>query len=888
MKARIITSLMALAALLAVSCDKEADKGATSQPQQAISINASVSQLTKAVTDGLQTSFVSGDKVSLYVWSDSPTDLPGEEEGWVVKNVTNTFDGTSWVPAKPMLWRYRNTIPPHFFLGIYPERTVESFTADEILDYGDLMVATVLGDGITPPRDVTPDPVDLVFEHVKAKLNINVKYRNQWGGVPEIVFMRPQIKANGTINYLTKTITAKSGSEQILNRQSTAAEGYSATYSGFCLPQEGFRTIKITVRYNDSSVPDETLVYTHPEDIPLEAGKITTISLVVGKDKIVLDDNTVADWDKEDVDEHMDESSAVLADATRPLTLKAVNSSTPIQFSNKSEGAVSYVTSKGRSGSVSAGRNLNLSLAAGERIWFIGDGSNNAFATSETSSLFTIGDKCQIYGNVMSLLGGDFATATTLSNAYTFAGLFKDQVKLVNSDEEGLYLPATTLTENCYKEMFSGCNNLTSIVTSMPKNWVMGQDIPWGVTVYEPDADEAVKVYTTPTALPTSLTYNTAAQTLVTPGVAHKDGVVLEYSLNGTDWTATAQGTNAGNYNVYCRVKDGGVASAALPATINKANPTFSLSATNVSFGSGDAVNATKTVTITYNGDGTLSASSNNTGLVTVSRNNNTLTLTRKNAGSGSCTITVSASAGSNYNAPANKTITVSLTPNIPEGALTGLFSVSASQKVYFSKGNLQLTAANTWRFAPNQYDYFGTSSQYDNHRDLFAWGTGNNPNKTDVDTNGYDTFTDWGSNSSLQSQLGTGWRTLSIDEWEYLLNTRTVNGGTGSGKTYTLGQSVNGKTGLVIYPDGYTGSTYTGSNWSSFEAAGCLFLPAAGCLQVTTGNFYTPIASYWSSSIDSGIKQSHRLSFNESQLLTTPAPAWRYYLLSVRLVKNK
>ena len=58
-------------------------------------------------------------------------------------------------------------------------------------------------------------------------------------------------------------------------------------------------------------------------------------------------------------------------------------------------------------------------------------------------------------------------------------------------------------------------------------------------------------------------------------------------------------------------------------------------------------------------------------------------------------------------------------------GALMkGVFSVSASKKVYFSKGNLLLVGENTWEFADNQWDYFG-SNQSNNHRDFFSWGYG-------------------------------------------------------------------------------------------------------------------------------------------------------------------
>lgn len=65
-----------------------------------------------------------------------------------------------------------------------------------------------------------------------------------------------------------------------------------------------------------------------------------------------------------------------------------------------------------------------------------------------------------------------------------------------------------------------------------------------------------------------------------------------------------------------------------------------------------------------------------------------------------------------------------------PVGAIGGLFSVSATQQVYFSQGNLQYQASTTtWRFAEHQYDYVGAdneniSSTYSGWIDLFGFGT--------------------------------------------------------------------------------------------------------------------------------------------------------------------
>ena len=78
----------------------------------------------------------------------------------------------------------------------------------------------------------------------------------------------------------------------------------------------------------------------------------------------------------------------------------------------------------------------------------------------------------------------------------------------------------------------------------------------------------------------------------------------------------------------------------------------------------------------------------------------------------------------------------------LPEGALSGVFSISNNQKVRFSQGNLQYQASSrTWRFATNQWDYVGNETygnvyeggvkcnnaligeNYSGWIDLFGWG---------------------------------------------------------------------------------------------------------------------------------------------------------------------
>ena len=72
--------------------------------------------------------------------------------------------------------------------------------------------------------------------------------------------------------------------------------------------------------------------------------------------------------------------------------------------------------------------------------------------------------KTEIYGNVMSLINKDnYPTNKTLTAGYAFMGMFDGQTKLKNKDaDHQIYLPATTLAENCYDTMFNGCTSLTT------------------------------------------------------------------------------------------------------------------------------------------------------------------------------------------------------------------------------------------------------------------------------------------------------------------------------------------------------------------------------------------------------------------------------------------
>jgi len=270
--------------LLAAACSSD-DSATAQQEAKYITIEASIGSMTRAMTTGNAAVFEAGDKVTLYAWTGSATAVPAER---VVNGVANTLGSDNkWTPATQMLWS--DMVTPHYFLGIYPERTVSEFTADpytldpDNYEASDLLVARQLS-GLT----ATQNPVSLTFDHAMAKLNVNMNFRNQWSETPAIASCVATAASTATIDYLAQTVTA--GTQASVSMPAaTAQQGFAATYSSIMIPQSGFRTVVITI-------DGQPFTYTHDADIPLEAGKYTTLNLIVGRNKIELGEVSINDW----------------------------------------------------------------------------------------------------------------------------------------------------------------------------------------------------------------------------------------------------------------------------------------------------------------------------------------------------------------------------------------------------------------------------------------------------------------------------------------------------------------------------------------------------------------------------------------------------------------
>lgn len=257
------------------------------------------------------------------------------------------------------------------------------------------------------------------------------------------------------------------------------------------------------------------------------------------------------------------------------------------------------------------------------------------------------------------------------------------------------------------------------------------------------------------------------------------------------------------------------------------------------------------------------------------------------------------------------------------DGAKGGVFSVADNKRVLFSKGNLLYNPSNdVWKFADHQYDtisyvryqYYNDiyTNSYTGWLNLFRWGTSgyndkgpyyNSENASDYG-NGSNPITgdnanyDWG----VYNQISNGgnetglWRTLTKDEWTYLLQTRA-----NAAQRYAFAK-VNNINGLILLPDtwnapsgisitfgtDFTNNQYTLVQWQQLEGAGAIFLPQTGNLtnQFKAANLTT--GYYWTATNMSNY-QAYPISFTcgTSSSLGLTSVSSRHYFYAVRLVHD-
>ena len=225
-----------------------------------------------------------------------------------------------------------------------------------------------------------------------------------------------------------------------------------------------------------------------------------------------------------------------------------------------------------------------------------------------------------------------------------------------------------------------------------------------------------------------------------------------------------------------------------------------------------------------------------------------------------------------------------------------------SSKSLDFCEGKAlsQVSCLYLWRLADHQRDAIGQandsiSQTNDGWIDLFGYGTSGYDHGAvnyqpwgtfgvdsdycaygdlALDLNAETGQADWGYNAILNGSNREGlWRTLTGEEWEYVLFQRN----TSSGVRYAKAR-VDHFNGIILLPDDWNPKTVSLHNvnqnetefgynsidstrWNLMEASGAVFLPAAGS---RWGNTYWALGqrgAYWAST------KAYRLYFDDNTL---------------------
>ena len=282
---------MALASMVCVlgSCNNGEKDPVTNDASEYITISTNILTRVAVAENGSQ-EFENGDKISVYAWTGSKASVPDISQR-VVDNAINTLAGGTWQAVPQMLWK--NMSDEHFFIGVYPSNAQSianleesDFEVNANLEESDLLVATNLN-GIKAQAN----PVSLTFDHLLAKIIVNLEFRNQWGADgPEVASVTlDDVATKCKVNYLQKTVVA--GTER--GTFALAEVKANQSYASIVVPQSGIKTIKVNINGRD-------YVYQHDTYIDFEGGKYTIINLTVGRNELSLGSIVINDWLKGD------------------------------------------------------------------------------------------------------------------------------------------------------------------------------------------------------------------------------------------------------------------------------------------------------------------------------------------------------------------------------------------------------------------------------------------------------------------------------------------------------------------------------------------------------------------------------------------------------------
>ena len=270
---------LAAMALTFAACTQE-DDFTPQTDGDAVKINATIGamQTRVAYEDDGATNFINGDEICVQnILRDT-------------KNIaTYTFDGTTWTTTDALVWN-GGTAESQFQAWYPATASFDKFTlptdqnSNEELPAADWMTAST--SAMVKPDDKT---INLAFEHKLAKITVQVtEFTSQFGD-------DPYLTAATIYSLSDEYVTVNGGIRPVLGGNAATAIVCPGKYTA------GTDLMEVTIsddgRQTNLNVPVNAFL----TNTGLVAGKHYKFSLKVGKDVVSIDDVTVADWNKEEI-----------------------------------------------------------------------------------------------------------------------------------------------------------------------------------------------------------------------------------------------------------------------------------------------------------------------------------------------------------------------------------------------------------------------------------------------------------------------------------------------------------------------------------------------------------------------------------------------------------
>ena len=510
MKYQKILGIVATAGLLLAGCATDSDNSNTwlSDPN-AVHVSASVGSIftrSNPTDETKQTSFNNGDVMGV------------SNSG---KSLNYTFNGTDWQPGNGsyLVWDDNNLKFQCWYPADGKNTSSKGYIQEDqsntdVIAKSDYMTAEV-----TDLKEIPGDrQLKVAMERKTARLILNIQsYNDQFTADTKVNHVRIVGKectdANETSTINIKPLQKGEG-------------GINTTYTALVAPG----TTEGHLYFSADESTETPLVV---KIASLEAGKSYTYNLTVGKNKVAVNDITVADWTTGKITGGKAEEAIlppyVTFTAEQPQTFKMITegnykisdlqysvnfgdwkdvvADTEVDFGGKIGGL--RLRGKNRYGTATDAfiystisfTNPDVEVACTGDIRTLLDWEKYTNVETKDACFIYLFDGCKVLTSAPNLPGTKlaedcyyymFQNCTSLKVAPAlpatklaedcYCGMFYGCTSLETAPE----LPATNLPSNCYNAMFKGCRKLMSFTLLVPKTSI--SNYPWDISNWLKDA----------------------------------------------------------------------------------------------------------------------------------------------------------------------------------------------------------------------------------------------------------------------------------------------------------------------------------------------------------------------------------------------------------------